>query len=136
MCSVPTSQFPWTGCGDPALSYGLFKRLSHCGGDSDKPTAHHWAHTAESPCPQSQEQCFLLALGMGSSWAAVSIWHWSEEGLVATRAGTRKGMAEESHGRGQQAPACPLIARSSAQSLAGTEFAVLPAQNAFAFSGD
>lgn len=92
-----------------ALSYGLLKQLSHCGGDSDKPTALHWVHMAESPCPESQEQCFHLSLGMVTSWAAVSIWHWSEEGLVTTRAGTRKGMAEESHGMGQQAEYCPLI---------------------------
>lgn len=61
------------------------------------------------PCPESQEQCFNLALGMVSSWAAVSIWHWSKESLVTTRAGTGKGMAGESHGMGQQAEDCPLI---------------------------
>lgn len=64
----------------------------------------------QSPCPESQEKkCFNLALGMVSSWAAVSIWHWSKEGLGTTRAGTGKGMAEESHGMGQQTEYCPLI---------------------------
>lgn len=86
-----------------ALRYGLFKQLSHCGGDTGKPTALHWAHTLQSPCPESLGRCFHLALGTVSSWAAVSTCHWSKEGLVTTRAGTRMGMAEESHGMGQQA---------------------------------
>lgn len=89
-----------------ALSYGLFKQLSHCGGDSDKPTA---LHTAVTLPREPGKKCFNLALGMVSSWAAVSIWHWSKEGLGTTRAGTGKGMAEESHGMGQQTEYCPLI---------------------------
>lgn len=54
-------------------------------------TAFPGMHAAGSPCPESQEQGFRLALGTVSSGSAVSIWHWPKEGSVTITAGTGEG---------------------------------------------
>lgn len=47
-----------------ALRYGLFKQLSHCGGDTDKLIALHWVHTAVT---LPREPGVVFSFGSGNS---------------------------------------------------------------------